>query len=459
MTVGPPPAELHLSDHPKMTTAPPGPNSRELLAAQSELEANTVAYPKKLPIALDSARGATIRDVDGNVYLDFFGGIGVANVGHSNPYVLEAAKTQQDDLVHTIDFPTEARVEFMEALDDIVPADLSGSSKVVFGGPTGTNAVEATIKLAKYNTGNDALVGFRGGYHGGTSGSLSLSAWSSYKSDYAPLLPDVVHAPYPYPFREDRSPEDSAERALEEIREIVAGKRSGIPEPAGIWVEPVQGSGGVVVPPEGFLSELAAIADENDVLLIADEIQTGIGRTGEWFASDHHEFTPDAITLGKAVGGIGLPLSATVFDESLDTWGPSAHAGTFRGHVPAMVAGTRAIEYIKEYNLLERAVELGAYLEDRLREAADGNPFLGEVRGQGALVGAEFVTTEGVPDGDYVSEVQRRCLNKGVIVWSGGVEGNVLRLLPPLVMTDEQARVGMDIVVDTVEAVAADRTA
>jgi diaminobutyrate-2-oxoglutarate transaminase len=124
-----------------------------------------------------------------------------------------------------------------------------------------------------------------------------------------------------------------------------------------------------------------------------------------------------------------------------------------------MVAGTRAIEYIKEYNLLDRAVELGAYLEDRLREAADGNPFLGEVRGQGALVGAEFVTTEGVPDGDYVSEVQRRCLNKGVIVWSGGVEGNVLRLLPPLVMTDEQARVGMDIVVDTVEAVAADRTA
>jgi diaminobutyrate-2-oxoglutarate transaminase len=457
MTVSPPPDELHFCQRPDVDTAPPGPRSRELLSAQSRLEANTVAYPETLPLALDAARGATIRDVDGNIYLDFFAGIGVANVGHANPYVLDAVQAQQEKLVHTIDFPTEARVEFMEALDSIAPGNLSGSSKVVFGGPTGTNAVEASIKLAKYNTGNDALVSFRGGYHGGTAGALSLSAWSDYKSDYAPMLPDVVHMPYPYPFRDEQSPEAAADHALREIRETVSGNRSGIPDPAGIWIEPVQGSGGVVVPPEGFMQELATIAEENDALLIVDEIQTGLGRTGEWFATDHHDITPDAVTVGKAVGGIGLPLSATIFDESLDTWGASAHAGTFRGHVPAMVAGTRAIEYIQEYDLLNRATELGEYLQRRLEAAASGNPYLGEVRGEGLLVGAEFLTADGQPDTEYVSEVQIRCLENGVIVWSGGVEGNVLRLLPPLVLTDEQARIGMDIVVDAIESVATER--
>ncbi|NHN49346.1 aspartate aminotransferase family protein [Halostella sp. JP-L12] len=457
MTIGPPPAELHLSQRPQVDQSPPGPRSQELLTAQSDLEANTVAYPKNLPIALEAARGATIRDADGNIYLDFFGGIGVANVGHANPYVLTAVQDQQENLIHTIDFPTEARVEFMEALDSIAPGNLTGSNKIVFGGPTGTNAVEATIKLAKYNTGNAALIGFRGSYHGGTAGALSLSAWSNYKSDYSPMLPDVVHLPYPYPLREERSPEAAAEHALKEVQETVAGERSGIPDPAGIWIEPIQGSGGVVVPPEGFMQELASIADENDVPLIVDEIQTGMGRTGEWFASDHHGITPDAVTVGKAVGGIGLPLSATIYDESLDTWGPSAHAGTFRGHVPAMVAGTRAIEYIREYDLLDRATELGAYLQERLLEAADGNSYLREVRGEGLLIGAEFTTADGQPDADYVSEVQARCLQQGVIVWSSGVEGSVLRLLPPLVLTDEQARIGTDIIVDVIESVAAER--
>ncbi|MHB9288864.1 aspartate aminotransferase family protein [Halobacteriales archaeon Cl-PHB] len=448
-----PPAEMHISQAPSVDGPVPGDRSQTLLDRQAEREANTVAYPRNLPIAFDEARGATIRDADGNVYLDFFGGIGVANVGHSNPWVLEGAQDQLDDLAHTIDFPTEARVEFLEALDAIAPGDLSGKSKIAFGGPTGTNAVEASIKLAKYNTGNDAIVGFRGGYHGGTAGALSLSAWSSYKSDYAPMLPDVVHLPYPYPLRQDKSEAEAVEDALAEVRDVVASSRSGIPDPAGIWVEPIQGSGGVVTPGEGFLAGLEEIANENDLLLVVDEIQTGFGRTGEWFASDHHDVTPDAVTVGKAAGGIGLPLSATVYDEELDTWGPSAHAGTFRGHVPAMVAGTRAIEYIREFDLLDRAVELGAYLQERFREAGADSPFLAEVRGQGLLVGAEFLTADGQPFGEFVSDVQSYCLERGVIVWTGGIEGHVLRLLPPLVMTDEQARVGMDVVADAIATV------
>jgi diaminobutyrate-2-oxoglutarate transaminase len=397
---------------------------------------------------MDAARGATIRDVDGNIYLDFFGGIGVANVGHSNPYVLKAAQTQLDSLAHTIDFPTEARIEFMEALDGIAPGSLPGNSRIAFGGPTGTNAIEASIKLARYNTGNEGLVGFDRGYHGGTAGALSLSGWSSYKSDYEPLLSGVVHIPYPSARGQDGEPTESLERTLSELRTLLADNDS--PSPAGIWVEPIQGSGGVVVPPDGFLTELRAIADAHDVLLVVDEIQTGMGRTGEWFGCTQSGITPDVLTVGKGIGGVGLPLSATVYREELDTWGPSAHAGTFRGHVPAMIAGARAIEYIDTHNLLDRGETIGSYLKERLKECAATCPSLVDVRGRGLLIGAEFLDEDGSPLPSVVEEIQGRCLRRGLIVWTAGIEGHVLRLLPPLVLTDEQARVGMDILTEVI---------
>lgn len=448
MAAGPPPEEVHFSQRPQVEGPIPGPRSRELIDKQSTLEANTVAYPRSIPIAMDAGRGATIRDVDGNVYLDFFGGIGVANVGHSNPYVLEAAQAQLDSLAHTIDFPTEARIEFMEALNGITPGSLPGNSRIAFGGPTGTNAIEASIKLARYNTGNEGLVGFDRGYHGGTVGALSLSGWSSYKSDYEPLLSGVVHIPYPTARGPDCEATESLERTLSELRTLLQDDDS--PSPAGIWVEPIQGSGGVVVPPDGFLTELRAIADAHDVLLVIDEIQTGMGRTGEWFGCTRSGITPDVMTVGKGIGGIGLPLSATIYRADLDTWGPSAHAGTFRGHVPAMIAGARAIEYIDHHDLLDRTETLGSYLKQRLRECATMCPSLIDVRGRGLLIGAEFVDEDGSPLPSVVEEIQDRCLRRGLIVWTAGIEGHVLRLLPPLVLTDEQARVGMDILTEVI---------
>lgn len=451
MAVGPPPEAIHFSQRPQVDGSIPGPRSRELLEKQSEIEANTVAYPRMLPIAMDAARGATIRDADGNVYLDFFGGIGVANVGHSNPYVLEAAQNQLDSLAHTIDFPTEARIEFLEALDGIAPGSLPGNSRIAFGGPTGTNAIEASIKLARYNTGNEGLIGFDRGYHGGTAGALSLSGWSSYKSDYEPLLSGVVHVPYPTARGNERGPKESLERTLREVRAVLRDDDS--PSPAGIWVEPIQGSGGIVVPPEGFLEGLRAIADDHDLLLIVDEIQTGMGRTGKWFGCTQSGITPDAVTVGKGVGGVGLPLSATIYREGLDTWGPKAHAGTFRGHVPAMIAGARAIEYIEGHGLLARARDLGSYLRERLAECASTCPSLVDVRGRGLLVGAEFADADGSPLPSVVEAIQDRCLRRGLIVWTAGIEGHVLRLLPPLVLTDEQACVGMDILGEVIEDV------
>jgi len=194
---------------------------------------------------------------------------------------------------------------------------------------------------------------------------MSITSNKKFKKPYAPLLPDVVHAPFPYPFREDRSPEESVDRALEEVRAIVEEPYGGLTDPAGIFVEPIQGEGGVVVPPEGFLSGLREIADENDLPLVFDEIQVGMGRTGEWWASEHYDVTPDVMTTAKALGGNGQPLSGTMYHEDLDTWGPGDHAGTYRGHVPAMVGGLRAIEYIQSHDLLDHATEVGAWIRDR----------------------------------------------------------------------------------------------
>ncbi|WP_129114701.1 aspartate aminotransferase family protein [Halegenticoccus tardaugens] len=449
MSGSPPIADLHFEDAPRVETPIPGPNSQKLLRRQREIDSGAVAYPRSVPIALDEAKGATIRDVDGNCFLDFFAGIGVLNVGHSNPYVLEAVTEQTERLVHTIDFPTEARIEFIEKLDEIAPGGLGGRNRVVFGGPSGSDAIEASIKLAKYNTDGRGLIAFKGSYHGATSGALSLTSGKKYKEAYTPLLPDVVHAPYPYPLWDDG---DACGRILDEVRATVEDPYGGLTNPAGIWVEPIQGEGGVVVPPEGFLPGLKEIAEDNGIPLIVDEIQAGFGRTGKWFASEWFDVTPDAIPMAKGAGGAGLPLGALMYHEDLDTWGPGGHIGTFRGNVPAMRGGVRAIEYVQEHDLLDHAVDLGEYIRGRLREAAEASPSLAEVRGMGLFIGAEFVDDEGRPDEAAVNEIREYCYNRGVLVWSAGRYGNVLRLLPPLVMTREQAETGLDVVVDAIEA-------
>jgi diaminobutyrate-2-oxoglutarate transaminase len=450
MTSSPPIDELHYDEAPNVDSVP-GPRSRELLEKQREIDSSAVAYPEDIPVAFEEGSGATVRDVDGNTYIDMFAGIGVLNVGHANPYVLEAIHEQADKLVHTVDFPTEARLELIEKLDEIAPPGLQGNQKVVFGGPTGSDAVEASIKLAKYNTGGDGLIAFRGAYHGATPGAMSLTGNKGFKEHYSPLLPDVVHAPYPNPFEQGKAPQEAVDHALEEVQAILEDPYGGLANPAGIFVEPIQGEGGVVTPPEGFLQGLRDLADDNDVTLMFDEIQSGFGRTGEWWANDWADVTPDVMTSAKALGGVGFPLSATMYHEDLDTWGPGDHAGTYRGHVVAMRAGSRAIEYIQDHDLLAHARELGEHIRDRLREVAARNDHLGDVRGQGLFIGAEFVDGDGAPADDLVDEIQQYCFEHGVLVWTAGRHGNVLRLLPPLVLTEELAETAMDVVADAIE--------
>jgi diaminobutyrate-2-oxoglutarate transaminase len=452
MAAGPPIHELHYDDAPNVDDVP-GPNSRELLARQREIDSSAVAYPEDIPVAFEEGRGATVRDADGNTFIDMFAGIGVLNVGHANPYVLDAVHEQADKLVHTVDFPSEARLELIEKLDEIAPGDLRGNNRVVFGGPTGSDAIEASIKLAKYNTGGTGLVAFRGGYHGATSGAMSITGNKKFKGNYTPLLADVVHAPYPNPTEMGKSPEAAVDHALEEVQAIFEDPYGGLTNPAGIFVEPIQGEGGVVTPPEGFLQGLRDVADDNDVPLVFDEIQSGLGRTGQWWASEWYDVTPDVVTSAKALGGAGFPLSATIYREDLDTWDTCDNPWTYRGHVDAMRAGTRAIEYIRNHDLLAHARDLGEYIRGRLREAAEGNPRIVDVRGKGLFVGCEFVDSDGTPDSDAADALQDYCFERGVLVWKAGRHGNVLRLLPPLVLTEELAEIALEVVVDGIETV------
>jgi diaminobutyrate-2-oxoglutarate transaminase len=442
--------DLHFADAPNVETSVPGPESKRLIDKQREIDSSAVAYPDRIPIAIEEAKGATLRDKDGNTFLDLFAGIGVLNVGHSNPYVLEAVQEQTEKVVHTVDFPTEARLDLIEKLNEIAPGNLPDNNRVVFGGPTGSDAIEASIKLAKYNTGGDGLIAFRGAYHGGSAGALSLTAGNKYKEHYTPLLADVQHVPYPYPFEQGLDPETAKQQALDNVQELLEDPYSGLANPAGIWVEAVQGEGGVVTPPEGFLPALKDIADENDVPLVVDEIQTGFGRTGQWFASDWEDVTPDVMPMAKAIGGIGMPLSGTMYHESLDTWESGDHVGTYRGNVPAMVAGVRAIEYIQRHDLLAHAREVGDYIRTRIREAGEGTDRLGEVRGKGMFVGAQFTDTEEQSAKELVKEIQQYCYERGVLVWSAGRHGGTLRLIPPLVLTREQAEAGLDVVADAI---------
>ena len=455
MGASPPIEALHFDDGPSVD-AVPGPESRRLLRAQDDRESGAVLYPNDLPIALDAGKGATLRDADGNVYLDFFAGIGCLNVGHSNPSVLEAVRAQTDRLTHALDFPTEARIDLLETLDEIAPGDLAGANRVVFGGPTGSDAVEASIKLAKYNTGNDGLIAFYGSFHGETAGAYSLTADTKYKRPYTPLLAEVEHAQYPYPFRQGTGDEEAVDRALEEVKTLLGDRYGAMANPAGVWVEPIQGEGGTVVPPDGFLRGLRDLCDDHGVPLIVDEVQTGVGRTGEWWACEHAGVTPDVMTMGKGLGA-GLPLSGTMYREGLDTWEPGGHTGTFRGYAPAMRAAVRAIEYIREHDLLAHAEDLGQLMQTRVSEASLSA--VGEVRGRGAFVGIELVDGDGAPAPDLVSPIRTDCLERGVLVWAGGRDENVIRLLPPLVMTNEQAEIGMDVLVDAIEQAASDSTA
>ena len=443
--------KLSFPEAPFIKVAPPGPKSKKLLDFQFSHEGSAVSYPKGLPMALSRAKGATVEDVDGNIYIDFFGGAGVLNVGHSNPDVLAAVSTQLGRLTHSLDIPSPPRRDLVNVLFSLLPESLE---KVFFCGPTGSDAVEAAVKLAKYNSRRSTLIAFQGGYHGMTTGALSLSSGRIFKEDFLPLLPGVHFVPYAYCYRcvFGKNPEGCEIDCAKYFDYLLDNPHSGLVKPVAAIIEAVQGEGGSIVPPDRFLPSIRDICSKHGVLLIVDEIQAGFCRTGKMFAFEHFGIIPDIMTMSKALGGVGLPISAIAYRKELDTFPPGKHIGTFRGNVLAFAAGHAALRFMVDNELAGYSLNLGEKMLSWLKEIEKDSKIIGEARGKGLMLGAEFVKDKSTkePTPDLASRVRTICHQHGLLVEIGGHFNNVVRFLPPLILHEELAFKGIEIFEDAV---------
>lgn len=444
--------ELSFSEAPLIKVPPPGPKSKEYLDYQSSHEGSAVSYPKGMPMALRRAKGATVEDVDGNLYIDFFGGAAVMNVGHSHPEVVQAAVEQVQQLTHSLDVPNPARMALVKHLHSLLPEPLD---RVFFGGPTGSDAVETAMKLAKANTGRVPMIAFEGSYHGMSSGALSLTSGLSYKEDFLPLLAEVHFAPYAYCYRcaFNREPDNCGLECARFVEHILEDPHSGVGKPAAVIVEAIQGEGGSIVPPEGFIPELRRICDTYDVLLIFDEIQAGFCRTGKMFSLEHTGVIPDIMTLSKALGGLGFPISGIAYKNKLDNWPAGKHIGTFRGNAVAYAAGAAALNFMTESKLAEHALQLGELMLSWLQDIAKDSTIIGDVRGKGLMLGVEMVKDKSSkePGPELARKVRTKCHRHGLLVEVGGHYDNVVRFLPPLVLTQDLALKGIEIFEDAIK--------
>jgi diaminobutyrate-2-oxoglutarate transaminase len=405
-----------------------------------------------MPMAIRRAKGSTVEDVDGNLYIDFFGGAGVMNVGHSNPTVVQAVMRQVGELTHALDFPTPSRQLLIEKLSALLPKQLS---RLSFGGPTGSDAVESAVKLAKYNTRRQPLIAFEGSYHGMTAAALSVTSGRHFREPFLPLAPEVHFVPYAYcyrcPFKQ--TPDKCHLECAQYLDHVLEDPHSGVGKPAAIIVEPMQGEGGSIIPPAQFLPKVRQICDKHDVVMIADEVQVGFCRTGKMFACEHTETIPDVLTMSKALGGLGLPISGIAYKEALNTWPAAQHIGTFRGNVVAYAAGAAALDFMVSGNLADHALQLGERMLSSLKELEGDSRIVGDARGKGLMLGVEFVkdkaTKEPWPEG--ARAVRSACHRRGLLIEIGGHYNHVARFLPPLVLTDELAEKGLAIFMDSVQ--------
>lgn len=443
--------KLSFPEAPLIKSMPPGPKSKEFLDYQMSSESSAVSYPKGLPMAVLRAKGATVEDVDGNVYIDFFGGAGVLNVGHSNPQVIDAASKQISEVTHSLDVPNPARRLLVETLQSLLPDSLN---KLFFGGPTGSDAVEAAMKLAKYNKKRAPMIAFEGSYHGMTSGALSLSSGLGFKEDFLPLLSEVHFVPYAYCYRcaFGRKPETCEVDCAKYLEHVLEDPHSGVGRPSAVIVEAIQGEGGSIIPLDSFIPKVREICDKYDVLLIVDEVQAGFCRTGKMFSFEHTGVVPDIVTMSKALGGVGFPISGIAFKQELDTWTPGKHIGTFRGNVVAYAAGHAALQFMVANNLTEHASELGRFMLSRLKEIEKESSIVGEARGKGLMLGVELVHDKGSksPAPELARQIRTICHQHGLLIEIGGHYDNVARFLPPLVLTEDLAVKGLEIFADAI---------
>ncbi|MGA5301971.1 aspartate aminotransferase family protein [Nucisporomicrobium flavum] len=421
--------------------AEPGPLGRELLDHQSRTESSARTYPRRLPVAIGEAEGSYITDVDGRRYIDFLSGAGVLALGHNHPHLIAAVQSQLGKLTHGLDLPTPVREEFKRRQLGMLPESMRGSMKMHFCGPTGADGVEAAVKLCKKATGRGTVVAFQGSYHGSTHAAMSLTSEVQPKAGLHNLLPGIHFAPYGYCHRCPLSltPDTCATNCAEFLANALNDTHGGIQPPAAIILELVQGEGGSIPAPVAFVRRIAELARALDIPLIVDEVQTGCGRTGTWFAFEQYGIEPDVIVASKGLSGMGLPVSVIMFNERLDGWSPGSHIGTFRGNNLAFASANAYLDVVARDNLLAHVRERGAQLMAGLRQLQVDTALISDVRGRGLMLGMEMSACGTVAASEVASRFQREALRRGLIVEIGGREDCVVRLLPALNLPAETA--------------------
>lgn len=428
----------------------PGPRSAEYLAHQERWESNARVYPRNLPIALAEGEGSHVRDVDGNVFIDFLSGAGVLALGHNHPEVLRAAREQLGRLTHGLDFPTPAKRAFVDAQLGMLPAAMRPEMKIHFCGPAGANAVDAALKLCKTATGRGDVVSFQGGFHGASHAAMALTGLVRQKQPIANGVPGVHFFPYsscprcPLGLTPDSCETNCAVLLERALRDPLGG----VPRPAAVVMELVQGEGGVVPASREFVRRVRVVTRELDIPLVVDEVQTGGGRTGTWFAFERYDIEPDVVVASKALSGMGLPVAVILYHRRLDVWAPGAHTGTFRGNQAAFAAGAETVRIMRRDDVLGNVRRRGEQL-GRLLEVLQNRPWVREVRGVGLMWGIELACPhDGRPAGGYARAVRAHALRNGLILELGGRDDAVVRLLPPLNVTADVVEAASRILVE-----------
>jgi len=429
----------------------PGPRARQIIERDDRVL--SPSYTRPYPLVVDYAQGAIVTDVDGNKFLDFNAGIAVVASGHCHPDVVRAIQDQAARLIHMsgTDFYYENMVQLAEMLARLAPGD---QPRRVYFGNSGTEAMEAALKLARYHSGRDKFIAFYGCFHGRTLGSLALTSRRPVqRARFGPFMPGVHHLPYPYCYRcaYGKSPDTCGVECAKAIEDQLLKTILPAQETAAIVIEPVQGEAGYIVPPRKFFDELAEIARRNNILLIFDEVQSGMGRTGKMWASEHFGANPEILNVAKGIAS-GLPLSATIANAEIMNWPPGSHASTFGGNPVAVAASIATIELL-ESTLLDNAAQMGAYMRARMDAWPSRFAKVGDVRGLGLMIGIELVRDKETKEkaAEERDRVIQMAFRRGLLILGAG--DNVIRLSPPLTINRDQADFAMDVLEECIQAV------
>lgn len=433
---------------PVIKVTPPGPKARRIIKEDEKYLMQS--FVRWYPLVIRRGNGVFVEDVDGNIYIDLNSGLAVLNVGHNHPRVLKAIRSMLGKILHysLTDFYYKEAVDLAKELVRIAP--MAGSKKVFFGN-SGAEAIEGAIKISRgfFKGRRPYIIAFYGAFHGRTMGANTLTASKPIQHRwFAPMLPGVIHAPYPYPYRcpfKTDDPIECGEQALAFIEDYILGKYVYGDEVAAIFVEPIQGEGGYIVPPDNFLPGLRKLCNENGILLVVDEIQSGMGRTGKWWAIQHWGVEPDILTIAKAIAS-GLPLSAIVGKEEVMSLPKGSHASTFGGNPIACRVAREVIRIIEEEKLLENASRVGEYIMKRFRELMNELEIVGDVRGKGLMIGVELVRNKDTkePATKELTKLLNESFKRGVLVIGAGLSS--IRIAPPLNITIEIAEKAINII-------------